>query len=536
MKYNLLIAEDEKICRVSIANEIQRNIPDFVVYQAANGQEALDLLTSTKIDCMILDIKMPKLTGIDLLKKLKELKCDQVLTIILSGFNEFEYAKSALQNNVVDYILKPVTPTELRAVCEKLLVKLEERQKEKLQYEALRKAVEEAKPMIKNQLLQNLVSGHYSTQQLYQQAEFLNINLNDAHYLCAVLENRQTDEQSVSDFEEDQIIMMRLINLIKESSNRVMELEVFQLQSDQVILLFHFGDEIANPFDTAMALLQQIREVAEENLNIQIAIGVGTIQSELSQVELSYFHAQNALRFTTLYGDTVSYEATDFCGKKRCFEFFDTSDIAVLLKTGDQSGVKAFTKQLLLTAEKQSIGTTSLYILCYKLQTVVIQILDECGMDIFQYFRPEELSFSALMELKTFDQVKHWVNSLVDFAMEHINEVYVETQHHAVEAAKRYIQENYQMPLNTTTIADQLGYSTNYLGQVFRKAVGVSVNEYICDIRLQQAKRLLLNSTHRVSEISDLTGFSTNQYFGTVFKKKIGATPKEYREHHLKGK
>lgn len=96
MEFTLLVVDDEKLCRNSIANEIERSGLPFRVLQASNGQEALGIIEVHKIDCMILDVEMPRIDGIELLMQLDERVRNEILIVILSGFHEFEYAKSAL--------------------------------------------------------------------------------------------------------------------------------------------------------------------------------------------------------------------------------------------------------------------------------------------------------------------------------------------------------------------------------------------------------------------------------------------------------
>ena len=117
--FKLLVVEDEDNIREGIVETIELCSKIFKVFSACNGIEALNLIQNEKIDAMILDIKMPKLDGIELLKILSSKNID-IKTIILSGYDQFDYAKSALEYGAIDYILKPIKPSNITIMIEKL--------------------------------------------------------------------------------------------------------------------------------------------------------------------------------------------------------------------------------------------------------------------------------------------------------------------------------------------------------------------------------------------------------------------------------
>ena len=136
--YNLLIVDDEEIIRQGIVDVITSNVPNFNVRSAKDGMEALELIEQEIIDAMILDIKMPKLDGIELLKILMG-KNIRIRTIVLSGYDEFEYAKVALEYGAYNYLLKPVVPMEIIKIVNELDVELTKERKQSEELQSLKK-------------------------------------------------------------------------------------------------------------------------------------------------------------------------------------------------------------------------------------------------------------------------------------------------------------------------------------------------------------------------------------------------------------
>lgn len=532
MNATLLIADDEKTYRSSLANLIQQELPELTVIEAANGLEALRVLEERQVDCMFLDIRMPKMDGMELLGRVGQTRSRDALVVIISGYSDFAYAKTAIQKNIFDYLLKPITPKEALETVGRLLAAVEKKRTAREDYEQLLRTVEQARPQMRLQLFQNLVDGAYSGEQLLRQADFLGIRLRAPYYQCAVMEASAPAEGDAPDFEDTQVRMLRLVESIRSSAGEKIPFEVFQVQSDLVALLFHFQDRPSDSDEWIISLLDRIIASAEADLKLGLVAGIGKAQTELSGVAASYHEARRTLRYKTLLGGGArAYSVTDFGGGS-CCDRLDYDNLCMLLKVRNRGALVALLDETLTGSAGTGVSPESLYVFCSKFMVAVFQVLDEYQIDFSRYFLPDRNAFAVPMQLKTVGEIRECLVDLIDFAVDSLNSSYSQNNGRLVEAVKKYVDLHYSQPINNATLAEEMGYSSNYLGQIFRSVTGTSIGEYIRDVRLQRAKHLLAHTFHRVADISDMVGFSNNQYFGTVFKKEVGVTPGEYREMH----
>jgi len=124
---NLLIVDDESIFRKGLKDMVEKNFPELTVLEAEDGLDAMHVILNTRIDGMLVDINMPKMSGLELLETLREQNVHRIPTIIVSGFDDFEYARRAIRNEVCDYLLKPLTPVEAMETVSKLCGIMQER-------------------------------------------------------------------------------------------------------------------------------------------------------------------------------------------------------------------------------------------------------------------------------------------------------------------------------------------------------------------------------------------------------------------------
>jgi len=139
--YNILIVEDEKIIREGIEDILTSSF-ELNIFTAKNGRNALDIILNNKIHGMILDIRMPQMSGLELLRELQDKGINNIMTIILSGHNEFDYARQAIKFGVIDYILKPFKPDDIRKIAGELVKRIENEENKEMEIEKLKKQIE----------------------------------------------------------------------------------------------------------------------------------------------------------------------------------------------------------------------------------------------------------------------------------------------------------------------------------------------------------------------------------------------------------
>lgn len=389
MPYQLLVVDDEKIYRNSLAGLISRELPQFQVLQAANGLEALRLMEQTPIHCMFLDIRMPKMDGMELLHEMERRGIPRIDTVIVSGYSDFTYARTAIQHGVFDYLLKPITPKEAVNLAKKLLQRAQEQDQQHRQEQRQRENMDQIRPLLRVQAYNALMDEMLAVQKVWEQLRLLGVELDNQQLsvVAAILPEGTTGDA--------------MENLCKE-------LEV-----------------------------------------IPGALGV-----------------------------------------------FSENRLGLICNTDAQTQLEELLKQTLRENEYPD----------------VIHAGQVTALQLPARFR----DIMACVETSVRAQVQHYS--------------------HATALVQRYVEEHYAEAISNTELASILGYSSNYLAQVFKSETGMGLNEYIRDVRIDHAKQLLRRTAYRVTEISAIVGFSSNQYFTTVFRRRVGMTPLEYREEKIREK
>ena len=495
---SLFLVEDERIARESIRDNVPWREHDILFLgDAPDGEVALPQILEKQPDILLTDIKMPFMDGLELSRIVrKELPDTRI--IILSGHNEFEYARKAITLGVNDYLLKPVSSRDiLEAVDrskEQILVSRAQ-QIERKHYNTTQREL----------FFSNLYSGILvGPAQMLQRGKQLGISLTAGAYqiVLAELQGEIADREALRD-------KLYAAPMAYGSG----------FDGERVTFLL-LADDTAGLYSKYSAFTVWVQALAEKE-GITVHLLPGKQVARLSDLPKAYHLVSIQEKQQEVSSNKPLSHSTSF-QREALLEF---------LRTGKPSALQAFWAHYQPAIES---GYASFIYRCYlytELFFVINQFCQENQISLPESLRQEDLLEKRILLTSSPDDFLTLACQLCQEVME----ACPGGSRHApsAEQAKAYIDRHYMDPeLSLSSVANAVAVSPNHLSTLFKSKFGVGFSEYLTDVRLRQAKRLLITSDLRVSEVGERVGYQNMEYFSMLFKKNTGQTPSQYRRSH----
>lgn len=513
--YHLIIVDDEEVIRNGLRSVVEWEALGFTVDSTfSNGNAALGYLRQHKVDVVLADIRMPRLSGLDLARILMIDK-PETLLVILSGYDDFQYAQEAIDLNVFKYLLKPIKEGQLTEVFGKIKDALDNRDPRVdtgHRLEALReRAVEEWLSAGENAPLPPSVDGSLK-------------GLKEGERGVLIIEPRATGSR-----EEESVDLLGVcagLRRIFSDSLPESEARAFILRNGVRLAVVLAG----NPRDLAVELFEIAQEESSGYPGLTLSAAVGGEVTEETEVPLSFLEAERNLAHRMYLGLDRLIRPED-CRPRSGEE-------------GAQISVEGVADALVRGSRDQ---------LAERLGTVF------SGLTEAAFTRPETVRALLLSFMVRLKERISATAPAVAAALPEDQELHRDLEDscclqefHArlsaalraalnaagdgngsrsavVGAAVRYIQASYFEDLSLDTVSREVGVSSGYLSRLFKQVTGGTFKSYITRIRMQEAKRLLSETGIKVYEIAEKVGYNDQHYFSEVFRKESGLSPLEYR-------
>ncbi len=481
----VLVVEDEKLIRQGIATMIKRTgVPVKEVIECANGLQAMEVLREKKIDVMFTDIRMPKMNGIELVQAMQELQ-DIPLTVAVSGYDDFSYAVDMMRQGVREYILKPVERDKLKEVMEKLEEELSKRRDEEKKTEFA------GKKLIKYLLMDD----EAAEEDLETISRILKSEGGDK-YFCFVTCEVDPALSLLPDIEPVSGIDGMEIYILGE--NREKSFEESLLENKKRFDSYGGMSELCTAPSDLKKGYMKARERREDSFCRCV----------------SYYADQKELSVPKALLDN---------GKKLC-EKEAVSARVQLIGTGRKEDLLKEWNGFFTAVKRGQI----------KGADFAIAMEDFAGEYLMVYKKkvPAELlnPFSYLNLDGYSDAFLEFVEKAGN---EHETALEGDQNKHKLEAAIKYIRENYTSDLNMAVVSNEVSMNYSLFSTAFKNYTGTNFVNFIRDLRINEAKRLLSETDLRIYEIASKVGYDNDKHFMKSFKMAVGVSPKEYRKNMI---
>jgi len=522
MLYKVFFVEDEIVTREGIRDNVDWRGNGFEFCgEAPDGEIALPLLQATQPDVLITDIKMPFMDGLQLSHIVRE-RMPSVKIVILSGHDEFEYAREAIKLGVTEYLLKPVTVQGLQSVLGRLAAQLQEERREQERLRKLQAQLAENQAWRRERFLLKLVMGAVSSLEAIDQSEELGLDLVARYYLIAALKLKRREPAGQSDYYEYLQVQQMIAGLVENNP------DVFLLRKDleELVLLFK-GNTPEYLREERDLLLDEIRRRVRET-RCQITIGEGGLQERLTEVYQSFVEA-----WVNVENGTAGQAAGSLSRSDRAELLkVDQSAVENYLKRGAREDLPRFLDRFIQPLS--AAACRSPLIKSYLFIDVILasaRFVGELGGNVEQILPELDSIQTVLLELDTPEQIQHQAGEILDSALAYRDSQVSNLYFGMIRQAKQYLESHYRDPeLTLDQVAAHVNLSPCHFSAVFSQKTGTTFKEYLTELRINFAKELLLTTALRSSEIAEQIGYNDPHYFSYVFRKNTGLAPKEFRQ------
>lgn len=533
--YRILIVDDEENIARGLAFLIQRKMTDCDVQKLAfDGEEGYRIARREKPDIILSDIRMPGMDGLEMIRELKREGCESRF-IILSGYEDFEYARSALRLGVEDYITKPVEEERLYAVIQKVCDSIAGEWQRRQQVANMEDRLKDYSVSVKEFLLQKLLQAPIDGQDsLLQELETLGFPCNCRQYECIVLE---CYDQKLSDrlYEE-------MKEQIKQQLSFCCSIDIIpDINHQAVIIAAQDRETKEQELTTAV---RKIRCSLEYRLNNPVSAGIGKIYRSAGSIHQSFEEARCAINYKVIKGDSCVINYEDI----RHIEALPAGTSSVLILDSEMKELEsaidridnigcreAVEKIFIRIGKEKNVSPEKLQLMSLNLILSGIRKVPFIQLQLNEYLGRNILSLESVEKFRTMEQLKNWIINVLCSMNELMLTRGEVGKGDVVEEVKKYLNKNYYKDTSLTYISENFHINLCYFSQLFKKKTGMTYQTYLMNLRIDRGKKLLMETDMKVYEIAEMVGYVDNNHFSRVFERIVGCKPSEYRSRNKAG-
>jgi two-component system response regulator YesN len=531
-----MIIDDEPLLCQGIIKKIGRmGLPLELVGEAGDGREGLRRIAEAKPDIVLTDIRMPGMDGLTLIQEAKDLD-PKLQFIIISGYDEFAYAKKGLQFGVFDYLLKPVDDEELRSSLMRIIAKVEQERRQSSLGEELRHLRKQSDETLRQQLLTKLIQQGDKGAAVEQDEKLSAMKEHCREFVVVLFEVDMPTLPYRSFLPGDEALLRfavaNTISMAMASSGR--EGVLFHHGIYDQELVYVLGDRTAVDMDAVRRELAEVLTGIRRHLKLEATIGCGTTVGQMSGIRQSYQQARLALRDKIIHGrNRIYFAAPPSGGKAHRSSILAEDDELILFRFLNECNGPSInrwlTQRIETIASEEGASFRRLESFCVDLYLLYRKyLLLQTNMPEWIIGEMEDV-LSWLDGLEDWRQIAAGLKRLTDNIIGRLNTLRHASEYNIMDEVKRYIDANLHEQLTLQTIAETFYIHPNYFSRRFKERFHESFVNYLTAERIRKAERLLRDTQLKIQHVAELVGFADAAYFSSVFRKATGMTPNQYR-------
>lgn len=492
--YKLYLLDDEPFILEGLKYIIDWEEHGFdVVGTSSNGEDGFNFIKNEDVDLIITDIMMPKMTGLELISNLKKINHNAKF-IVLSAFQEFQYAKEAISMGAENYLTKPIDEDELIQTIEEVKKKIEKIKLEKVDTK-----------IFKNDLILKLICNK-NNDEVLDRLKLEGVNLNYKS-LCVV----------IAEFAEGVNINNLILNYIDN-----LDYEYCLNLQNQILIIM--DKESVNK-----DALRNLKDDLSSIINEQIYISRGKYVDSIDNLNCSYQSAKDIHEYKLVYPN-ISWirEYKEKSYNLENIDYIDFDHLKKLLLNKDNKESLNYIESIFSKLKNDENLTVK------QIKTKSIEVF----LNVYNYFNDSkiikglDLYLEKVINSVNLDQIQIELNNMIKHRQSKLEET-DDSISPIILKLLRNIEKNYSKDLNLKEISETYNINSIYLGQLFQKETGILFSDYLNNFRVNKAKNLLVETSLKAAEIGELVGYANKNYFYRKFKDIVGITPSEWRKINL---
>lgn len=529
--YTIVIADDEAELRQALIRRINwKEIGFEVVGEAENGAEALELVEKLEPDLLLTDVRMPFMSGIELARAVREIR-PNIQIAFLSGFDDFTYAQQAIQYNIISYILKPVSSKELteelKKIKQKIDVKFEEFTRKSAEQEQQNLMVF-FMPLLLDPFFD--VQGEEREDALIREAVrrgFIKPEHVHMHYTVLVT--------SFGDSKGNNFTSENGVNAVNFILRKYIRYVSFYTEGRIVSLLAGTRTSLSKYLHI---IVEDISQSVRRIMNLTASIGISRMVPGLGRCHEAYLEAMDALGYARRSDTGVAFisdiERTAVLDQETVQAA--VNEIESLLRSGTEEELRACSERMFEELEQEDTPAMNIQLVMVQLIAAVFRVVNAVADS--EAIQNLQKTFPLLGQL-FFENPREMEERYLAFCLA-ARELAAEHRKKSgsviCDRALSIMESRFMDPeLSLNSISGEISVSPNYLSTLIKRSTGSTFIDLLTRKRMETAKKLLLETSMKIREISEKCGYNDQHYFSYCFKKYEGISPNACRRQHEEG-
>lgn len=525
----VIILDDEYLIRNLIKMKVNwEEVNMEVVGEAGNAEQALEMVDKLNPDIIFTDICMPSMDGIEFSRRVVE-KYPHTKIIIVTGYDDFEYARSSIKLGICDFILKPINSPELMQILIKLRNTIDSERNYEKEYNQLKKQVEESMPILREKFLNELLFEQLTSKEIISKFEYFKMNIyphNTFQIALVEVENSLKDERK----EENKILIsMRCFNTIQH----------FFREDNYVSVFFDNGKRITILSNSEKVDLLEscelLKKIIIDTLECSASFGVGMRKGEAENIRFSYKEAMEAVNYKVIVGKNQVISYTDIHVGENIQHNRDEDKIrklSLFVNAGAKERAVEILEQICTTSSNDYLETMEkMRLEALDVLFVCQRIASEQKIDLAGILKSHEKINTLILKADNLPKLKECMKEYVENITGLIKKSNDVKANSFIEDIKEYLNNNIANPnLSLSGVAKEFFISSGHLGRLFKQQTSQTFIEYLTAIRIKKVQKLLLETNLNGSQISERVGISDSHYLSILFKKQTGLCINEFKK------
>ena len=526
----LVIADDEPLVQIGLRSMIDwEKLGIEICGTASNGDAAYELIREHRPEIVITDIQMPCSSGLELGKRCMDEFGRLPVFIILTSYEDFQYAREALSFRAVDYLVKiDLSPESLTASVKNAIEQVKQIKQQDPGFRNSDQSILLLQERFYIKLLNNLFENR---EQFQIQTEEFGISLDAEGYAAATIRfipNSPDVRQDTTPLKS----YYRTLQMFQELISRYITCHVVALDTHYFAAIFLLPEEHADDWkDYIRNALLNTCQMLYNYYNVRFFTAIGSLVRDPLEISSSYSDSRQIREYLSDEKEIIFCdELPDTSTLRNVFSMsLFRDDISRAFQELDGKSLSSTLEAITSLLSQDHVLFSQALDAASSILHFSITLLPD-GLDIVSdIFQDEPDTYCSLYRLKTVSSVVAWLNKLGRGLTGAFEEKKKGQQNSLVALCCQYIREHIHERIFLQDIADTFSVSPNYLSQLFKKYMNVGISEYIAGQKVTESKKLLKETNLKIYEISDRLGFESAFYFSKVFKKNTGMSPKDYR-------
>jgi two-component system response regulator YesN len=523
----LLVDDEENVRNLLKTCMNWEEIGLSVAGEASSGREALDILGEINPDIIITDIRMPSMDGLEFARIAAE-SCPQAKIIILTAYEEFEYAKKSIKIGIADFLLKPVKRADLRNALLALSRKIQDEKVGKEEYARLKERLAENFPYLKERFLYDLLHRSRPAHELMDRLVYFSAEGLLRHAQVALISPSPAAADRNMPEEENALLDMACMDIVRSYFENNAGVNILSDFIQGIVVLN------SDPSVDILYACEQIKALIIHKLGCDVCIGIGNACDDFKSIAGSYKEACDALNYRVVYGknQVICFNDITINNSNPDYRSDEIGELGFYVKAGFGENASEIIEKIFdgLIAAK-SIHIDQIRVISVNIVTAVLNSISELGMGFEDIFSSKSLPYSYVLKIETIPEMKDYLKRLAASVTKAVNSARARKSNRVLGEIIDYIGTHISDPgLSLSGVAKAFYLNSSYLSRVFKQETGQTFVEHLTKTRIEKALELLNETDLKAYEIGDRIGIPDPNYFGKCFKKCTGMSVNDYKK------